>query len=111
VDEVHRKRQVFTDSVIRNMRRPHRPWSIPRLPALPVRQEPARVAARGTTNPRGNAMSDHRAQTFHDNRVGRTRGIPGPTVVIEQASQGGSSHIHTVIRNAKNDSARALTKP
>jgi hypothetical protein len=37
--------------------------------------------------------------------------IQGPTVVIEYAPQGGTSHIHTVIRNPKNDYAKALTKP
>jgi hypothetical protein len=37
--------------------------------------------------------------------------IQGPTVVIEYAPQGGTNHIHTVIRNPKNDYGKALTKP
>jgi hypothetical protein len=32
-------------------------------------------------------------------------------VVIEYAPQGGTGHIHTVIRDPKNDYAKALTKP
>jgi hypothetical protein len=37
--------------------------------------------------------------------------IQGPSVVIEYAPQGGTNHIHTVIRNPKNDYGKALTKP
>ena len=37
--------------------------------------------------------------------------IQGPTVVIEYAPQGGTSHIHTVIRNPVNDYGKKLTKP
>jgi hypothetical protein len=37
--------------------------------------------------------------------------IQGPTVVIEYAPQGGTNHIHTVIRNPVNDYAKGLTKP
>jgi hypothetical protein len=36
--------------------------------------------------------------------------IQGPSVVIEYAPQGGTSHIHTVIRNPVNDYGKALTK-
>jgi hypothetical protein len=37
--------------------------------------------------------------------------VQGPTLVIEYAPQGGPGHIHTIIRNPKNDYARQLTKP
>jgi hypothetical protein len=37
--------------------------------------------------------------------------IQGPSVVIEYAPQGGTNHIHTVIRNPANDYGKALTKP
>jgi hypothetical protein len=37
--------------------------------------------------------------------------IQGPTVVIEYAPQGGTNHIHTVIRNPKNDYGKGLKKP
>jgi hypothetical protein len=37
--------------------------------------------------------------------------IQGPTVVIEYAPQGGTSHIHTVIRDPKNDYGKELTTP
>jgi hypothetical protein len=37
--------------------------------------------------------------------------VQGPTVVIEYAPQGGTSHIHTVIRDPKNDYGNGLTKP
>jgi hypothetical protein len=37
--------------------------------------------------------------------------IQGPTVVIEYAPQGGTGHIHTVIRDPKNDYGKALTRP
>jgi hypothetical protein len=37
--------------------------------------------------------------------------IQGPTVVIEYAPQGSTNHIHTVIRNPRNDYGKALTKP
>jgi hypothetical protein len=37
--------------------------------------------------------------------------VQGPTVVIEYAPQGGTSHIHTVIRNPVNDYGKKLTKP
>lgn len=37
--------------------------------------------------------------------------IQGPAVLIEYAPQGGTGHIHTVIRNPKNDYGKAFTKP
>jgi hypothetical protein len=37
--------------------------------------------------------------------------VQGPTVVIEYAPQWGTSHIHTVIRDPKNDYGNGLTKP
>jgi hypothetical protein len=36
--------------------------------------------------------------------------IQGPTVVIEYAPQGGTDHIHTVIRNPEDDYGAALLK-
>jgi hypothetical protein len=36
--------------------------------------------------------------------------VQGPTVVIEYAPQGGTDHIHTVIRNPKNDYGAELVK-
>jgi hypothetical protein len=36
--------------------------------------------------------------------------IQGPTVLIEYAPQGGTSHIHTIIRDPSNDYAKKLTK-
>jgi hypothetical protein len=36
--------------------------------------------------------------------------IQGPTLVIEYAPQGSTSHIHTIIRDPSNDYARELTK-
>jgi hypothetical protein len=37
--------------------------------------------------------------------------VQGPTVVIEYAPQGGTDHIHTVIRNPKDDYGAGLLKP
>lgn len=37
--------------------------------------------------------------------------IQGPTLVIEYAPQGGTGHIHTIIRDPSNDYAKQLTKP
>src|SRR5262249_61730966 len=45
-----------------------------RLPAVPGGLESALAVASSTTNPRGNAMSEHRAQQSQD-KAGRTRGI------------------------------------
>ena len=36
--------------------------------------------------------------------------IQGPTLLIEYAPQGGTSHIHTIIRDPSNDYAKQLTK-
>jgi len=36
--------------------------------------------------------------------------IQGPTLVIEYAPQGGTNHIHTIIRDPRNDYGKALTK-
>jgi hypothetical protein len=36
--------------------------------------------------------------------------IQGPTLLIEYAPQGGTNHIHTIIRNPRNDYAKELTK-
>jgi len=36
--------------------------------------------------------------------------IQGPTLVIEYAPQGGTNHIHTIIRDPSNDYGKALTK-
>jgi hypothetical protein len=37
--------------------------------------------------------------------------VQGPSVVVEYAPQGGTGHIHTVIRNPANDYGKELTKP
>jgi hypothetical protein len=37
--------------------------------------------------------------------------IQGPSLVIEYAPQGGTNHIHTIIRDPSNDYAKALIKP
>jgi hypothetical protein len=37
--------------------------------------------------------------------------VQGPTVVIEYAPQGGTSHIHTVVRNPNDDYGAGLLKP
>jgi hypothetical protein len=37
--------------------------------------------------------------------------IQGPTLLIEYAPQGGTSHIHTIIRDPRNDYGNELTKP
>jgi hypothetical protein len=36
--------------------------------------------------------------------------VQGPTVLIEYAPQGGTNHIHTIIRDPSNDYGKALTK-
>jgi hypothetical protein len=36
--------------------------------------------------------------------------IQGPTLLIEYAPQGGTNHIHTIIRDPSNDYGKALTK-
>jgi hypothetical protein len=37
--------------------------------------------------------------------------IQGPTLLIEYAPQGGTNHIHTIIRDPSNDYGKELTKP
>ena len=37
--------------------------------------------------------------------------VQGPTVIIEYAPQGGTDHIHTVIRNPKDDYGAGLITP
>jgi hypothetical protein len=37
--------------------------------------------------------------------------VQGPTVVVEYAPQGSTSHIHTIIRDPRNDYGKELTRP
>lgn len=37
--------------------------------------------------------------------------VQGPTIIIEYAPQGGTDHIHTIIRNPRNEYGAGITKP